>query len=425
MVVGIMLALFALFMCMGVPIAHAMGLAAALALLWEGQIPILQLSQSFYQSIDGFALLAVPLFILAGELMSVGGITERLVNMSRALIGHLRGGLAQANILTNMFMAAISGSALADLAAIGSMMIPAMKKEGYRADFCVAVTSCAAMMAPIIPPSVIAVIYGSVTGVSIGSLFLGGVIPGLLAGVSMFIITWFLAPRAGAKPVPRAPMTEVVTSSTRAIPALVMPIIIVGGILGGVFTPTEAGAVAALYALVFGFVLRRHTRATLFHNFSNAASTTAAALVTIGGAALFSWILARAGAAQMALQLMLSVTETPVIALLILIAFFFLLGTFLEPVPALIITVPVLTPMIKHLAMDPAHVGIIVIMMLVVGSVTPPVGILAMVACKIAGVEYNKTFGMLAPFTVAWLVVVVLVAFNPWMVTWLPSLMVK
>ena len=197
MVVGIMLALFALFMCMGVPIAHAMGLAAALALLWEGQIPILQLSQSFYQSIDGFALLAVPLFILAGELMSVGGITERLVNMSRALIGHLRGGLAQANILTNMFMAAISGSALADLAAIGSMMIPAMKKEGYRADFCVAVTSCAAMMAPIIPPSVIAVIYGSVTGVSIGSLFLGGVIPGLLAGVSMFIITWFLAPQIG------------------------------------------------------------------------------------------------------------------------------------------------------------------------------------------------------------------------------------
>ena len=187
--------------------------------------------------------------------------------------------------------------------------------------------------------------------------------------------------------MPRAPVREMGTASVRAIPALFMPVIIVGGILGGVFTPTEAGAVAALYALIFGFVLRRHTGTTLFHNFANAASTTAAALVTIGGAALFSWILARAGAAQMALQLMLAVTETPVVALLILIGFFFLLGTFLEPVPALIITVPVLTPMIKHLAMDPAHVGIIVIMMLVVGSVTPPVGILAMVACKIAGIE--------------------------------------
>ena len=425
MTVAIMLGLFALLMCMGVPIAHAMGLAAAIALLWEGQVPILQLAQSFYQSIDGFALLAVPLFILAGELMSVGGITERLVAMSRALIGHVRGGLAQANILTNMFMAAISGSALADLAAIGSIMIPAMKKEGYRPDFCVAVTSCAAMMAPIIPPSVIAVIYGSVTGVSIGSLFLGGAIPGVLCGVAMLILTWFLAPRAGARPIPRAPVSEMASASVRAIPALVMPMIIVGGILGGVFTPTEAGAVAALYALCFGFAIRRHTRATLFANFSNAAMTTAAALVTIGGAALFSWILARAGAAQLALQLMLAVTDNPTVALLILVAFFFLMGTFLEPVPALIITVPVLSPMIRHLGMDPTHVGIIVIMMLVVGSVTPPVGILAMVACKIAGVEYNKTFGMLAPFTVAWLVVVVLVAFNPWMVTWLPSLMVK
>jgi tripartite ATP-independent transporter DctM subunit len=157
-----------------------------------------------YDALDNFSLLAVPLFIIAGELMNVGGITERLVAMSRAWIGHLRAGLAQANILTNMFMAAISGSALADLAAIGSVMIPVMKREGYSPAFCVAVTSCAAMIAPIIPPSVIAVIYGSVTGVSIGALFLGGAIPGVVAGIAMMAMTWFLAPRAGARPVPRA-----------------------------------------------------------------------------------------------------------------------------------------------------------------------------------------------------------------------------
>lgn len=423
MTVAIMLSLFTVFMCLGVPIAHAMGLAAALALLWEGQVPVLQLAQSFYQAIDGFALLAVPLFILAGELMSVGGITERLVNMSRALIGHVRGGLAQANILTNMIMAGISGSALADLAAIGSILIPAMKKEGYRADFCVAVTSCASMMAPIIPPSVIAVIYGSVTGVSIGSLFLGGAIPGISAGIAMFALTWFLAPGAGAKPHPRAPVSEMITHTRRAIPAMFMPLIIIGGILGGVFTPTEAGAVASLYALLFGIVLRKQSVSSLFHNFSNAATTTAAALVTIGGAALFSWILSRAGAAQVALELMLAVTDNPKVAMLILIVFFFLLGTILEPVPALIIIVPVLSPMIKHLGFDPTHIGIVVIMMLVVGSVTPPVGILAMVACKIAGIEYNKTFRILTPYTLAWLTVVFLVAYNPWMVTWLPSLM--
>ncbi|MBM3521786.1 MAG: TRAP transporter large permease [Alphaproteobacteria bacterium] len=423
MTVAVMLGLFTLFLCLGVPVGHAMGLAAALALLYEGNIPILQLAQSFYQSIDGFALLAVPLFILAGELMSIGGITERLVTLSRALIGHVRGGLAQANILTNMFMAAISGSALADLAAIGSMMIPAMKKEGYRADFCVAVTSCASMMAPIIPPSVIAVIYGSVSGVSIGALFLGGAIPGVLAGIAMFILTWFIAPRAGARPVAKASGAERRSAALMAVPALVMPIIIVGGILGGVFTPTEAGAVAALYALLFGFALRRHSASSLFANFSNAASTTAAALVTIGGAALFSWILARAGAAQLALQVMLAITDNPKIAILVLIFFFFVLGTFLEPVPALIITVPVLAPMIRQFGFDPTHIGIIVIMMLVVGSVTPPVGILAMVASRIAGVDYNKTFGMLAPYTGVWLIVVLLVAYNPWLVTWLPSLM--
>src|SRR4051812_45115095 len=332
-----MLVLFSVFMVLGMPIAYCMGLAAILTVLADGQLPVLLLAQQFYDSLDNFSLLAVPLFILAGELMSVAGITERLVGLSRALIGHLRGGLAQANILTNMFMGAISGSALADLAAIGSMMIPAMKREGYKPAFAVAVTACAAMMAPIIPPSIIAVIYGSVTGVSIGALFLGGVIPGVLAGLTMMILTWFLAPRAGARPSPKAASGAEIVSATRlALPALIMPAIIIGGILSGAFTPTEAGAVAALYALLFGLFGRKHTLASLYQNFSAAAETTASALITLGGAALFSWVLSRAGAGQLALQLMLSITNNPQLAMLVLIAFFFLLGTFLEPVPALI-----------------------------------------------------------------------------------------
>jgi tripartite ATP-independent transporter DctM subunit len=376
-----------------------------------------------YDALDNFSLLAVPLFIIAGELMNAGGITERLVAMSRAWIGHLRAGLAQANILTNMFMAAISGSALADLAAIGSVMIPVMRREGYSPAFCVAVTSCAAMMAPIIPPSVIAVIYGSVTGVSIGALFLGGAIPGVVAGIAMMAITWFLAPRAGARPVPRTASSEALAATVRAIPAMVMPILVIGGILSGAFTPTEAGAVAALYALLFGLVMRRHSAATLYRNLASAVVTTAAALVTLGGAALFSWILARDGAGVAALQLLLAVTDSPAVAMVLLILFFFLLGTFMEPVPALIITVPVMGPIVSRLGFDPVHFGIVTIMMLVVGSVTPPVGILAMVASRIAGVEYRRTLGMLMPYTLSWIAVVLLVAFNPWMVTWLPSLL--
>ncbi len=423
MSIGLMLALFFVFMCLGMPIAYCMGFAAILVILIDGQLPVLILAQQFYDSLDNFSLLAVPLFILAGELMSVAGITERLVGMSKAMIGHLRGGLAQANILTNMFMAAISGSALADLAAIGSMMIPAMKKEGYKPAFAVAVTACAAMMAPIIPPSIIAVIYGSVTGVSIGALFLGGAIPGIIAGISMMAVTWFLAPRAGARTIPRASLSEVRSATTRAIPAMIMPIIIIGGILSGAFTPTEAGSVAALYALIYGLVARRHTAGSLYRNFASAAEVTASALITLGGAALFSWVLSRAGVGQQALQLMLSITENPKLAMAILIVFFFLLGTFLEPVPALIIVVPIMGPLIRHLGYDPVHFGIVVIMLLVVGSVTPPVGVLAMVACRIAGISYNSALGMLFPYTAVWMVVIFLVAYVPELVLWLPRLM--
>jgi len=418
-----MLVLFTVFMVLGMPIAHCMGLAAILVILLDGELPVLLLAQQFYEALDNFSLLAVPLFILAGELMGVSGITERLVNMSRALIGHLRGGLAQANILTNMFMGAISGSALADLAAIGSMMIPAMKREGYKPAFAVAVTACAAMMAPIIPPSIIAVIYGSVTGVSIGALFLGGVIPGVLAGLAMMVITWYLAPRVGASPTPKASGRERWAATGRAMPALVMPAIIIGGILSGAFTPTEAGSIAALYALLFGLAGRRHTARTLYRNFAAAAAMTAGALVTLGGAALFSWVLSRAGVGQAALQLMLSITSDPRLAMLVLIVFFFLLGTFLEPVPALIIVVPIMAPMIRHLGYDPVHIGIVVIMLLVVGSVTPPVGVLAMVASKIAGISYNESLGMLTPFILAWIVVILLVAYVPELVLWLPRMM--
>jgi C4-dicarboxylate transporter DctM subunit len=420
--IGLMIGLFCVFLVLGMPIAYCMGLSAVIVILTGGQLPVLILAQQFYDSLDNFSLLAVPLFVLAGELMGVAGITDRLVNLSRALIGHFRGGLAQANILTNMFMGAISGSALADLTAIGSMMIPAMKREGYKPAFAVAVTACASMMAPIIPPSVIAVIYGSVTGVSIGALFLGGVVPGVMAGLAMLTMAWYLAPSAGAHPSPRVSWSERRLATVRAAPAVLMPVIIIGGILSGAFTPTEAGAIAALYALLFGLAARKHSLRSLYHNFAGAATMTASALVTLAGAGLFSWVLSRAGIGQSALQLMLSITSDPQLAMLVLIVFFFLLGTFMEPVPALIIVVPIMSPMIAHLGYDPVHFGIVAIMLLVLGAVTPPVGVLAMVACKIAGITYNESLGMLLPFILVWLVVILLVAYIPGLVLWLPHL---
>ena len=422
MTIAWMLALFFVLMGLGMPIGFCLGLAAIAKVFLDGQVPVLILAQQVYEALDNFSLLAIPLFVLAGELMGVAGITERLVNLSRALIGHFRGGLAQANILTNMFMGAISGSALADLTAIGSMMIPAMKREGYRPAFAVAVTACAAMMAPIIPPSIIAVIYGSVTGVSIGALFMGGVIPGILAGLAMLMLVWYMAPSVGAQPSPKASWGERGRVTLQALPAILMPLIIIGGILSGVFTPTEAGAVAALYALLFGLLRRQHSARSLYENFAAAAFTTSSALITLAGAGLFSWVLSRAGVGQAALQLMLSITSDPTLAMLVLILFFFLMGTFLEPVPALIIVVPIMAPLIAHLGYDPVHFGIVVIMLLVLGSVTPPVGILAMVACKIAGITYGQSLGMLLPFTLVWLAVILLVAFVPDLVLWLPRM---
>ena len=422
MTIAWMLALFFVLMGLGMPIGFCLGLAAIAKVFLDGQVPVLILAQQVYEALDNFSLLAIPLFVLAGELMGVAGITERLVNLSRALIGHFRGGLAQANILTNMFMGAISGSALADLTAIGSMMIPAMKREGYRPAFAVAVTACAAMMAPIIPPSIIAVIYGSVTGVSIGALFMGGVIPGILAGLAMLMLVWYMAPSVGAQPSPKASWGERGRVTLQALPAILMPLIIIGGILSGVFTPTEAGAVAALYALLFGLLRRQHSARSLYENFAAAAFTTSSALITLAGAGLFSWVLSRAGVGQAALQLMLSITSDPTLAMLVLILFFFLMGTFLEPVPALIIVVPIMAPLIAHLGYNPVHFGIVVIMLLVLGSVTPPVGILAMVACKIAGITYGQSLGMLLPFTLVWLAVILLVAFVPELVLWLPRM---
>ena len=422
MTIAWMLVMFFVLMGLGMPIGFCLGLAAIAKVFLDGQVPVLILAQQVYEALDNFSLLAIPLFVLAGELMGVAGITERLVNLSRALIGHFRGGLAQANILTNMFMGAISGSALADLTAIGSMMIPAMKREGYRPAFAVAVTACAAMMAPIIPPSIIAVIYGSVTGVSIGALFMGGVIPGIMAGLAMLMLVWYMAPSVGARPSPKASWGERGRVTLLAMPAILMPLIIIGGILSGVFTPTEAGAVAALYALLFGLLRRQHSARSLYENFAAASFTTASALITLAGAGLFSWVLSRAGIGQAALQLMLSITSDPKLAMLVLILFFFLMGTFLEPVPALIIVVPIMAPLIAHLGYDPVHFGIVVIMLLVLGSVTPPVGILAMVACKIAGITYGQSLGMLLPFTLVWLAVILLVAFVPELVLWLPRM---
>ncbi|MCL4189159.1 MAG: TRAP transporter large permease [Rhodobacteraceae bacterium] len=424
MTVATLFVLFALFLVVGLPLAFAMGLSAIAAIWLSGQ-SMLILPQRITASLDSFALLAVPLFILAGELMNSGGITERIVRFSRSAMGHFKGGLAQANVLSNMFMAALSGSSLADLSAIGSMMIPAMVREGYNKAYSVAITACAALMAPIIPPSIIAVIYGSMTGISIGSLFLAGAIPGVLAGLGIMVIARLLAERGGATALPRESWPEFGRAAQAAMPAMAVPLIIVGGILSGVFTPTEAGAVAVAYALLYGILTRRHRPGSVYAQLVNAGVTTSSALITLAGASLFSYVLVASGFAQAALGVLVAITDNPQLALLLIFGLLVVLGMFVETVSALILVVPILIPVVGFYGYDGVQFGIFTLMSLVLGGLTPPVGILAMVACRIAGIDYSRTFGMLMPFILWWAAATLLVAYVPPLTTWLPSLVFR
>jgi C4-dicarboxylate transporter DctM subunit len=278
------------------------------------------------------------------------------------------------------------------------------------------------MLGPIIPPSLVAVIYGSMTGDSIGALFLAGAVPGILLGLAMMGLIAAMAGRVGGIRHPRATLGEVAGTFVSAAPALVMPVIILGGILSGVFTPTEAGAVAVVYALGYGFVRGHFSFPALYQMTLRASATTAAVLITMGGAGLFGWVLSRTGFAGQVLSFVQSFASDPTVVLLLILGALLVIGTFLEPVPALIISVPVLRPMVEQFGLDPIHVGILVIMTLVLGAVTPPVGLLAMLASRMAGLEFSKSFGMLMPFILVWIAIILLIALVPELALWLPRL---
>jgi len=425
MMITILVVSFCGFMVIGVPIAFGMALSGILAIWLGSDVSLVVLPQRVYSSLDSFQLLAVPLFVLAGELMNVGGITDRIVAFSKAAMGHIKGGLGQASVLANMFMSAISGSAVADLVAIGSVMLPAMEKEGYRKDYSVAVLSAASLMGPIIPPSIIAVIYGSLTGTSIGALLIAGVIPGVLAGLGMMGLTWYYADAGGAKRLPRATWAEFGRTALTAAPAFTVPAIIVGGIISGIFTPTEAGAVAAVFALLFGIFNGRIGGHKIYHMLLSSGLVTASALITLAGASVFTYVLVSGGFAEWALGALLSLTSDKHVAMAVILVGLFLLGLAIEPVPGLIMCIPVLMPTVRHFGFDEVQFGMVTMMMLIMGSLTPPVGVLAMVACRLAGIEYGRSLGMLTPFILWWAFVCVLVAYIPGLSLWLPNLLLK
>jgi TRAP-type transport system large permease protein len=408
--------IFVMLLALGMPVVFALLVGPGLSLLLDDQRPYLAaLLSRLYNGIDSFPLLAVPFFILAGELMNSGGITARIVRFSQSLIGHFRGGLAQVNILSAMLFAGISGSAVADASAIGKMMIPAMEANGYKRSFAAAVTAAAAVIGPIIPPSGIMILYGFVMNLSIGALFAAGIVPGVLMGLGLMAVTRLLARRYDL-PVaaPRASWAERGRSFNGAILALLMPVILLGGMLGGIFTATEAAAVAATYALVVTlFVLRTLRFSELGEIFVATAVQSGVILMLVGAAVTFGWLVTVSGMAEDMAAALVTVTDNPLLLLLLLNLLLFFLGMFLDAGPAILILGPVLGPVFASLGVDPIHFALIMCINLTVGLATPPMGLVLFVTASVSGERVERITRALLPFLAVEALVIVAVTVFP------------
>jgi C4-dicarboxylate transporter, DctM subunit len=414
------------FMAVGMGIGLSMVASSLVYLvLHAGQsmaIPLAVMPMKMLYGVDSFPLLAVPLFMLAGELMSAGGITARIVRFATALVGWITGGLAHVNIVVNMIMAGMSGSAVADAAATGSILIPAMVRVGFTASFAAAVTAAAATIGPIIPPSIPFVLIGSIAQVSIGRLFLGGAIPGVIMGLFLMATSWWVARRHGYAVERRASARELFRSFWMSAPALLMPLIVMGGILTGFTTPTEAAVVAVAYALFLSVgVYRQLTLRDCYRVCVRMGSSTAAIMLTIAGATLLGFV---ATAEQMGPKLMrvfLSVSQDPHTILLVVNVAFLVLGWVMEPVPIILLTVPIFFPALTRLGVDPVHLGVVMTLNLMIGLLTPFVGLNVFITSAIARVPVIEVARESLVFVATLIVVLLLITLCPQLVVWLPN----
>ncbi|WP_170359548.1 TRAP transporter large permease [Ruegeria arenilitoris] len=407
---------FLIFLLIGLPVFFAL-LAAPGILLWlSGQTnDITLLYRNVYNGMDSFPLMAIPFFMLAGELMNRGGITIRLVEFSQALMGHLRGGLAHVNVLSSILFAGLSGSAVADTSALGSMLIPAMEKQGYTRKFAAAITAASSVIGPIIPPSGIMIIYAYVMGESVAALFLAGIVPGVMVGVGLMLMIKLMADRYDF-PVASRKYTwpERRQASLKAFFPLMTPVIILGGILGGIFTPTEAAAVAVGYAFIIGFfVLRTLTWKEVPEVLSNAGMTSAVVLLLVGAAMAFKTVVSLSHAPEQLASLILSLSENPLILLFLINLLLFIVGMFLDAGPAIIILGPILGPIFTSLGVDPIHFAIIMSVNLTVGLATPPMGLVLFVAAAVSRERVETIAKAILPFLAVEIVVIFLITYIP------------
>jgi C4-dicarboxylate transporter DctM subunit len=420
----ILLVLVFVFLLLGIPVFISLGAAGTIGLLLMHRNPLLVIPQSIYTGIGFFPLLAIPFFIFAGELMNKGGITDRLIRFSNMLIGRAPASLANSNIVASIFFGGITGSAQADTSAIGSVMIPVMIKEGYTPEFSAAVTAASSTCGPIIPPSILMVIYCVTVGGSIGALFMGGIIPGVMIGVGLIFMVLILDRK---HKFPRRketiPIREKIRITLDALWPLGMPLIIVGGILGGVFTPTEAGATAVIYSLIIGFfVLRTLKLRDLIPLLRNTMLLTSAVLMIISCARILSWVLTVMQVQLYIGELIRSLSASPWIFLMLVNILLLIMGTFMDGSASVIILAPILAPIAAMFGINPVHFGLVVVLNLIIGQGTPPLGLCLFIACGIARCPVEKGALAILPLILAEVVILVLITYIPDLVLFIPRM---
>lgn len=397
----------------GIPVAFCLGISSVMYFVGTS-MPVNIMAQRFFSGIDSFTLLCVPGFILAGNLMNSGGITDRIIGFCNKLVGHIRGSLGLANIVASMIFAGISGTAVADSASIGGILIPAMIKEGYEDDFSVGVTAASSCIGPIIPPSLPMIIAATLTGLSVSKMFIAGIVPGILMGVGMMIVSYCISRKRNHPKHEKATVREILRSGREAFWALLMTLIILVGIIGGFVTPTEAAIVAVLYAIVVGFfVYKELTLKKMVRVMIESSVTTASIMVLVGFANLFAYIMSKEQIPQMVAEAMLDFSRNPYVLLLLINILLLFVGCFMETIAALLILFPILLQVATSVGINPIHFGIIAVLNLVLGLTTPPVGVCLFVTSSIGKISLARASKGVMPFLLVNLLVLFLVTYFP------------
>ncbi|MHB0867968.1 MAG: TRAP transporter large permease [Chloroflexota bacterium] len=419
----VLFATFVVLLLLSVPVSYALGLSSLAALIYKGGIPVTILAQRMFTGLDSFPLLAVPFFILAGGLMETGGISVRLIRFASVLVGHIRGGLGMVVVLSTMLFSGLSGSSAADTAAIGSIMIPEMAKKGYTRGLATAVVAASGGFAILIPPAITMIIFGVTANVSIGHLFFAGFLPAGMMGVAMMVVMYLLARHYNLPMEPKATCGEVVSAAVSAIPPLLMPVIVLGGIRIGAFTPTEGAIVAVVYSAVLSLLIYRELKLQdLPRILVTSARLTGIVMLLVGMSSTFAWVVASQRIPQMVTEGMLGISSNPMVFLFLVNILFLVVGTFMDPTPAIIILAPILLPVASQLGIDEVHFGTVLVANLGIGMVTPPVGVVLYVAASIGKTTIEEVTRYLLPFFAALILTLLIITYLPDVTLFVPRL---